>query len=173
MSTSKRTFTSNPKEQAARRRLERTARVMDSAFRVPGTNIRFGADAVLGLIPVAGDFTGGLVSVYILFEAVRIGVSIPVFLRMIFNVTLELTVGSIPLLGDVFDVAWKANMRNVGLLEDFLDDPDRTRASSRTLILTLAVILLVFVIALIALAILLLGWIGDALNALAAGVSGS
>lgn len=173
MSTSKRTFTSNTKEQAARRRLERTARVMDSAFRVPGTNIRFGADAVLGLIPVAGDFTGGLVSVYILFEAVRIGVSIPVFLRMIFNVTLELTVGSIPLLGDVFDVAWKANMRNVGLLEDFLDDPDRTRASSRTLILTLAVILLVFVIALIALAILLLGWIGDALNALAAGVSGS
>ena len=123
-------------------RLRTLARVQDELFRIPGTRIRFGLDALIGLIPGAGDvFTSG-VSVYVLLEATRMGASPSVIARMAGNILLDLLFGAIPLLGDVFDVGWKANIRNVRLLERFAVDPRGVRRGSRLMLV--AAVLLIF-----------------------------
>ena len=102
------------------RRLRGLATVLDSAVRVPGTNIRFGLDALLGLVPGIGDVAGGLASGYVLVEAARLGASRPTLVRMLGNILVEVVLGAAPVLGDLFDVGWKANARNVDLLESHL-----------------------------------------------------
>lgn len=102
------------------RRLQTLARVMDTALVIPGTNIRFGADAILGLIPGGGDLVGAAIGLAIVNEARRLGVPRAVMARMILNIGLDTVLGSVPLLGDVFDVYFKANRRNAQLvLEHF------------------------------------------------------
>jgi hypothetical protein len=102
------------------RRLQTIARVMDTALVIPGTNIRFGADAILGLIPGGGDLVGAAIGLAIVNEARRLGVPRAVMARMILNIGLDTVLGSVPLLGDVFDVYFKANRRNAQLvLEHF------------------------------------------------------
>ena len=115
-------------------RLRALARVQDELFRIPGTRIRFGIDALIGLIPGAGDvFTSG-VSVYVLLAATRMGAPPSVVARMAGNILLDLLFGAIPLLGDIFDVGWKANVRNVRLLEKFAVDPRGVRRGSRVML---------------------------------------
>jgi hypothetical protein len=94
--------------------------LLDEYFRIPGTKYRIGLDGLLGLLPGIGDTVGMLLSAYILFEATRLGVPRATRLRMAANITLDTLVGVIPLLGDVFDVAWKANKKNVALLNAYL-----------------------------------------------------
>src|SRR5688572_25445545 len=90
---------------------------LDDAFRVPGTNMRFGLDAVLGLVaPGAGDLATGSLGTYLFFVALRRGVPLPVILRMALNVLLDTVIGAIPVLGDLFDFGWKANARNLALI---------------------------------------------------------
>jgi hypothetical protein len=102
------------------RRLQTIARVMDTALVIPGTNIRFGADAILGLIPGGGDLVGAAIGLAIVNEARRLGVPRAVMARMILNIGLDTVLGSVPLFGDVFDVYFKANRRNAQLvLEHF------------------------------------------------------
>src|SRR5687767_5126994 len=93
--------------------LEMLGHLMDNAFRVPGTNFRFGLDPVLGLIPGVGDFASSVVSVLILISAVRYGVPRITLIRMALNVGLDFVVGAIPIVGDVFDAWWKSNQRNL------------------------------------------------------------
>lgn len=107
--------------------LEALAWILDSSIPVPGTRLRVGLDAVIGLIPVIGDVVGAALSTYILFMSARQGVPRVTLLRMGFNVTLEALVGLIPFVGDVFDFAWKANRRNVELLRAHIADPSRAR----------------------------------------------
>src|SRR5215212_3013184 len=83
------------------------ARVLDSAVRIPGTNIRFGADSLIGLVPGLGDMAGAVLSGYIVLVATRLGAPTPVVARMLLNIGLDTLAGSIPVLGDLFDVAWK------------------------------------------------------------------
>lgn len=109
-----------PAERAALRRCRRAATVLDEAFRVPGTSYRFGVDPVVGLLPVGGDVVTALPGLYMFAEAYRLGAPTGTLLRMLVNVLLDLTVGSIPLIGGLFDAAWKANSRNVALLEEHL-----------------------------------------------------
>ena len=92
------------------------ARLMDSAFEIPGLKLRFGVDAILGLLPGIGDLATSFVSLYILQEAQRRGVSRVTLTRMSVNILIDWLVGSIPLLGDAFDVVWKSNQKNVELL---------------------------------------------------------
>lgn len=102
------------------RRLHNIARAMDTAFVIPGTNIRFGADALLGLIPGAGDLIGAAISLAIVNEARRLGVPRSLLAKMIVNIGLDTVMGSVPLFGDVFDVYFKSNRRNAQLvLEHF------------------------------------------------------
>ena len=98
-------------------RLEAVGRLMDGAFVLPGTNIRLGLDAVIGLVPVAGDVISGLVSSYLIWEAKRLGASKILLARMAGNVAIDTVVGAIPFAGDIFDVAYRSNMKNIALLK--------------------------------------------------------
>ena len=127
-------------------RLHGLARMLDSQFVVPGTSFRFGLDALVGLIPGVGDLIGAGLSGYILLEAARIGVPKSVLLRMGWNVAVETVVGAVPFLGDLFDAAYKANNRNIRLLDRYLAQPTGVHRSSRWLVVAiLAVIGLVLV----------------------------
>lgn len=109
----------------------RFAELLDSRFKIPGTEIRFGIDPLLGLMPGAGDWIGGFISLYFVFQAVRYNSNSATLVRMFINIVLDIVIGSIPLLGDLFDVAWKANLRNARLLDRLQQDPTRTESKSR------------------------------------------
>lgn len=111
-------------------RVRRLAHLMDDSIRLPG-GYRIGWDALLGLIPVVGDVSSAAVSVYIVGEAARAGASRIVLARMCLNILLETVVGAIPIAGDVFDAAFKANIRNLNLLDRHLAPPEsKTRQES-------------------------------------------
>ena len=96
--------------------VERVARLMDSQFQLPGTRFRFGLDPLLGLLPIVGDVSTTLVSVALLLTMLRHGASGAVVVRMALNILIDTVVGGIPLIGNVFDFAYKSNERNVALL---------------------------------------------------------
>ena len=97
-------------------RLEAVAKVMDGVLAVPGTNIRLGVDALIGLVPGIGDVISGLISSYLIWEARQLGAPRWLIGRMMANTLLDTTVGAIPILGDAFDVMFRANMKNMALL---------------------------------------------------------
>jgi hypothetical protein len=97
--------------------VELLARLMDSFFTIPGTQIRFGLDAIIGLIPGLGDTLTSFVSIYILKVAARCGVPRVTLVRMALNIAIDYVGGIVPFLGDAFDVYWKANIKNVELLQ--------------------------------------------------------
>lgn len=100
------------------------ADLLDSRWRIPGTPWRFGVDAIAGLVPGAGDLVAGLAGAYILHAAVRAGVPRPVLARMIGNLAIDTIVGSIPVLGGIFDIAFKSNQRNLRLYAQHAPPPD-------------------------------------------------
>lgn len=100
-------------------RLERMAKLMDSQFRIPGTNMRFGLDGIIGLIPYAGDIAGFLVSGILMRLMLQKGAGPLIMLRMLGNFVIDALVGTIPLFGDLFDFGFKANRRNVELLKKY------------------------------------------------------
>lgn len=102
------------------RRVRRLATVLDTAIGIPGTRLRFGLDSLAGLLPAVGDATMAAVALYIVYEAAQLGVSKRTRWRMLLNVFIDLGLGSVPLAGDVFDVVYKANRRNVRLIEEDL-----------------------------------------------------
>ena len=101
-------------------RLRKLAWLMDGKFGVPGTRFRFGINSVLGLSPVVGDLALGAVSLYLVWEARRLGAPSAILTRMLSNVAIEVAGGSVPILGDLFDMAFKANLRNLDLLERWM-----------------------------------------------------
>ena len=103
------------------RAIRKFAVLMDSAVRIPGTQYRVGLDSLIGLLPGVGDAATGLLGAYIVSEAARLGVPRRTLLRMTGNLVLDFLIGAVPLVGDFFDVAWKANLRNADLLESHLD----------------------------------------------------
>jgi hypothetical protein len=102
-------------------RLEQLAHWLDSVFRIPGTNVRFGFDAILGLIPGLGDGVTALPSIYVVMAAHRMGVPKLTLARMGMNVGIDVILGAIPLLGDLFDIGFKANRKNVALLKRHIE----------------------------------------------------
>jgi hypothetical protein len=107
-----------PSRRAAIDRLDMLATLFDTAMLIPGTNIRFGLEALLRLWPGVGDAAASALSLYLLYEASRLGVPRLLLARMLMNVVIEGTVGAIPLAGDAFDVFFRANRRNVALLRE-------------------------------------------------------
>ena len=102
-------------------RLEALAKLMDGSFTVPGTDIRLGLDAVIGLVPVAGDLVSGLISTYMIWEARRLGAPRLLIARMVANTFFDTTIGAIPVLGDAFDILFRGNMKNMMLLRRHIE----------------------------------------------------
>ena len=150
-------------ERQARERLSFLAWLLDSSIPIPGTRLTIGLDALIGLFPFIGDLIGVLASSYILAEANRMGVSRAILTRMTFNVAIDGVVGIVPFFGDVFDAAWKANQKNVRLLNNWAEHRHRTEKGSRTFVVVLGVALIAFLAGCAVLTYLLLRWLFTAL----------
>ena len=131
--------------QRALARLRTIARLFDQAFVVPGTDWRFGIDALFGLVPGIGDIAGAVVAVYALRVARLLRAPAAIQLHMLSNIAIDALVGTVPLFGDLFDFVYKAQTRNLALLDDWLASPHKTSRRSRlALLLMPLVIVLVF-----------------------------
>lgn len=116
----------NPHERReALERLDHLTRLLDTALVIPGTNIRFGADAVIGLVPGIGDVITTALAAWVVYEARRLGAPMHLVVRMIGNVAIDGMVGAVPLAGDVFDVMFRANRRNLHLLRAWMERQER------------------------------------------------
>jgi len=114
-------------------RLRSISRLFDKAVEIPGTKITLGWDAILGMIPIVGDFTTSMVSGYFIWEAHRLGARRRVLFKMLGNILIDFLVGTIPLIGDLVDVTWRANVRNMRLLEKEIERQNqRTRTKVTT-----------------------------------------
>ncbi len=115
-------------DMAAIERMRTVARIFDDFLRIPGTEFRVGLDPILGALPVAGDVISAGLSLYIVLEAARLGVSFTTLLRMIANVSIDVVGGALPLVGGIVDAVWKANKRNLELvLEELANEPGRDK----------------------------------------------
>ena len=99
-------------------RLKLLSERLDNSIKIPGTNQKIGIDAIIGIIPILGDFIGAIFSTYILYSGIKMGVSSKIVKKMAANIAIEFVIGSIPIIGDIFDALWKANKRNVELIEE-------------------------------------------------------
>jgi len=142
-----------------RQRLAWLAWLLDSSIPIPGTRFTVGIDALIGLFPFIGDLIGVLFSSYILSEASRLGAPKSVLMRMSFNIGIEGVVGIVPFAGDLFDAAFKANQRNVKILNDWFDRPEKTERASRAFGMGLVVAVMLFLALLGYAAFLLLRWL--------------
>jgi hypothetical protein len=144
---------------AIRERLRRVAWLLDNSIQLPGTNFRVGIDSLIGLIPGFGDAIGALLSSYIVAEAARLGIPKATLIRMSLNVALETIIGMIPIAGDVFDMAWKANQRNVRLLDVYMENPRKTTVTSRLLVFGLVAVLIALIVGMVVLGIIIMRWL--------------
>ncbi|MDJ0708228.1 MAG: DUF4112 domain-containing protein [Leptolyngbyaceae cyanobacterium MO_188.B28] len=154
-------MSSKPKSAAAQaaalKRLRALSHLLDNSIPIPGVG-RIGLDPILGLLPGGGDLFSGLISAYIVIEGARLGAPAASLTRMAFNILLEVFVGSAPILGDLFDAAWKANAKNVELIEAHVQNPQPSRPANPGFVLLLVAGLLAVIIGVIALALRLLSW---------------
>ena len=137
--------------------LDLLSHILDDFLRIPGTSIRFGLDGIVGVIPGIGDIIGGIASCIIIAAAWIRGVSYVTLVRMVANVGIEVVVGSIPIVGDMFDIAWRANRRNYALLAGSLAEPRKHTVQSWIFLICLCMLLS----GLILLPMLLLAWMVD------------
>jgi len=124
-------------------RLRTLAYWLDAGIPVPGTSFRFGLDPIIGLIPGFGDAVGAVLSGGILIEAAMMGVSRATMLRMALNIAIDSLVGSVPVVGDLFDFVWKSNLKNMALLDRALENPRAGARADRLFLTFLLIVLLV------------------------------
>lgn len=148
-----RPLTPLPVPSASLQRLRQLSHLLDNAIAIPGIGYRIGLDPILGLLPGGGDLVTGLMSVYIVFEGARMGLPAASLGRMGLNILIDISTGLIPVLGDLFDVTWKANSQNVAILEKHLANPEPSRAADRLFAIGLVVALLALVLGVAALSV--------------------
>lgn len=120
--------------QQSKDKLNRLAWLLDNSFRIPGTQMRFGLDGLIGLIPGIGDAAGAVISSHILTQAAQMGAPKSLLMKMGFNIALDALLGLIPFIGDISDFVFKANQQNVKLLNDYLEQPQKTVTHSRVFV---------------------------------------
>jgi len=118
-------------------RIKMLSHWLDDAVAIPGTSYRVGLDPVLGLLPGGGDLVSSGFSAYLVFEAARFGLPRTTLTRMVFNLLVDTLLGAVPVVGDVFDVAWKANSKNLALLEAHLQAPRASQVADRWFVVLL------------------------------------
>lgn len=126
--------------------LDLLSHLLDDFIKVPGTPVRFGLDGIVGVIPGIGDLIGGIASCIIIIAAWVRGVSYATVVRMVANVVIEVSIGSIPILGDMFDIAWRANRRNYALLSGSLYEPRKYTIQSWFFLAALCLVLAALII---------------------------
>ena len=152
-----------PTNQIAKvNRLRRMSRLLDNAIPIPGTKIRFGLDPILGLLPGGGDTVTGGLSAYIVVEAARMGLPRELLWKMVGNILLDSFAGTIPVLGDLFDVAWKSNVKNIELLEKHLDIGETTKGD-RLFLIGLILLLTLIVLGFAAITVFTVTWLWNLL----------
>ena len=139
--------------------LDLLSHILDDFLKIPGTSIRFGLDGIIGLIPGIGDLIGGIASCIIIAAAWMRGVPYVTIARMVANVGIEVAVGSVPVLGDMFDIAWRANRRNYALLAGSLTNPRKHTIQSWIFLIGLCLLLAVLTLLPMLLLAWLLGWL--------------
>jgi hypothetical protein len=153
----------NPKYTSLQR-LRQLSYVLDNAIPIPGTGYRIGLDPIIGLLPGAGDTVAGVLSAYIVVEAARMGVPRETLVRMASNIVLEVVLGAVPMLGDVFDAAWKANAKNIALLETHIDTPQSQRSGDRLFLILLILGLTVIIIGFATFSVVLVRFLFSAIS---------
>jgi hypothetical protein len=152
-------FMREPKSSPAKvNRLRRLSQLLDDAIPIPGTGYRIGIDPLLGLVPGGGDTVAGALGAYIIIEAARMGLPRKVIGQMVGNILLDSVVGSVPILGDLFDIGWKANVRNITLLERHLH-LTRHNHKDRLFLFGLIFLLTIIIIGFATLTVLVIRWL--------------
>ncbi|MFO7847706.1 MAG: DUF4112 domain-containing protein [Balneolaceae bacterium] len=137
------------KSKSKHQKYRKFAVLLDSWFTIPGTTIKVGLDPIIGLVTGLGDLAGASLSVYFMFYATKLGANTSVLLRMFMNIMADLIIGMIPVLGDLFDVAWKANLRNAKLLDKLEAEPEKLGNESTVLIWLLFTALVLILIGIV------------------------
>ncbi len=145
-------------------RLRTVSDLWDRAFGIPGTKWRVGLESLVGLLPVGGDVVGLGISIYILWQVVQFNLPKTILLRMVFNIAIDALVGAVPILGDLFDMTWKANTKNVSLLEAHLQEPTQSHSADKRFLWLLFGGLLVALVAISVIAVVVLVLIVRALS---------
>jgi hypothetical protein len=141
---------------ASFQRLRTLTRLLDNIVAVPGTPVAIGLDPIIGMLPGVGDFIGVGISAYIVLEAARLGVPKATLSRMVFNILLDGFVGILPFVGDVFDFTWKANTRNMKLVEAHMTSPQRSETISMGFLIAILAGICIFGIGLVALGVVIM-----------------
>lgn len=138
-------------------KLRRVSRILDNAIAIPGTKISFGLDPILGLLPGGGDTVTGGIAAYIVVEAAKMGVPREILWKMVGNILIDSFAGTVPVVGDVFDLGWKANIKNIELLEKHLDLAESNQ-SDRLFIFGLILVLILIIVGFATIAFFTLTW---------------
>jgi hypothetical protein len=128
--------------QAVERRIGRVTRLLDDVIRVPGTDVRVGLDPVIGMVPVVGDAVTALAGAWVIAEAARFGIPRIVLARMVVNLLADLGIGAIPVIGDIYDVVFRSNARNLELFRRHALDPGATTRGERAFLLGLVLVII-------------------------------
>lgn len=145
-------------------RLRRLSHILDNAIAIPGTSYRIGLDPILGLLPGGGDTVTGAMGAYIIVEAARMGLPRQIIGQMVGNLIFDSLVGIIPVVGDLFDVGWKANVRNIALLEKHLQLTPKKSTNDLIFLIGLTLVLIAIVLGFASLTVVLIRWLLNAIN---------
>ncbi|MEG4574952.1 DUF4112 domain-containing protein [Microcoleus sp. N3A4] len=144
---------------ASLRRLRRISHLLDNAIPIPGTKYRIGLDPILGLIPGGGDFISSIFAGYIVFKSAQMGVPQETLVQMAANIVFDTVAGTVPVAGDLLDVAWKANVKNIELLDAHLGSPEQGKKADWLFVAALLLGLMLIVGGVIFLSVMLFGWL--------------
>ena len=151
--------TPSPSHVASLRRLRRISHLLDNAIPIPGTKYRIGLDPILGLIPGGGDLVGSIFAGYVVFKSAQMGVPQETLVKMAANIVFDTVAGTVPVAGDLLDVAWKANVKNIELLDAHLGSPEQGKKADWLFVAALLLGLMLIVGGVILLSVMLFGWL--------------
>ncbi|MEG4445413.1 DUF4112 domain-containing protein [Microcoleus sp. AT9_B5] len=151
--------TPSPSHVASLRRLRRISHLLDNAIPIPGTKYRIGLDPILGLIPGGGDLISSIFAGYVVFKSAQMGVPQETLVQMAANIVFDSVAGTVPVAGDLLDVAWKANVKNIELLDAHLGSPEQGKKADWLFVAALLLGLMLIVGGVIFLSVMLFGWL--------------
>lgn len=131
-------------------RLKRLSERLDNTFTIPGTKYKIGIEALIGAVPIVGDLIGGILTSYIMYSGMKMGAPPRIIVRMAVNIAIDFAIGSIPIIGDLFDFVWKANKKNVELIEETTLLNEETNKINYLIVATLIVGLIAIILAMLA-----------------------